>query len=180
MLATRLLIRALLCTGWMGNVVVMAFAPRYTTLNKIATAKSTSTTTTALSAIAPGRNSLKPAAAPLMDAGKAMAYSGELLIDVTTALDLYGGALSAAGAEIRNAGDAVAQAAASMRFKTGMELVTDELREAGTCFQEAAQKCTLAIAEAEEDELSDMAVLLGRCWHASVMKSTWPRSCCCY
>ena len=51
---------------------------------------------------------LKPAAIPLMDAGKALARTGELLIDVTTELDLYGGALSAAGAEVRNAGDAIA------------------------------------------------------------------------
>lgn len=42
--------------------------------------------------------SLKPAAMPLMDAGKAIARSGELLIDVTEQeLDIYGGGLSAAG-----------------------------------------------------------------------------------
>jgi len=38
--------------------------------------------------------SLKPAAIPLMDSGKALARSGELLIDLTTKLDLYGGSLS--------------------------------------------------------------------------------------
>lgn len=64
------------------------------------------TVTTQLAAQAAA--TLKPAAAPLMDAGKALARTGELLIDVTTELDLYGGALSAAGAEVRNAGDAVA------------------------------------------------------------------------
>ena len=66
----------------------------------------TTKTTTQLAAQAAA--TLKPAAAPLMDAGKALARTGELLIDVTTELDLYGGALSAAGAEVRNAGDAVA------------------------------------------------------------------------
>ena len=65
--------------------------------------------------------SLKPAAIPLLDSGKALARSGELLIDATTALDLYGGGLSQAGASIRNSGDCVAQAAASCRFKTAAE-----------------------------------------------------------
>ena len=73
--------------------------------------------------------SLKPAAIPLMDCGKALARSGELLIDLTTSLDIYGGSLSAMGANVRNCGDCLAQAAASCRFKTGVELVTDELRE---------------------------------------------------
>jgi len=76
--------------------------------------------------------SLKPAAIPLMDSGKALARSGELLIDLTTKLDLYGGSLSATGANIRNCGDCLAQAAASCRFKTAAELVIDELRE-GEC-----------------------------------------------
>ena len=44
--------------------------------------------------------------------GKALARSGELLIDLTTKLDLYGGSLSATGANIRNCGDCLAQAAA--------------------------------------------------------------------
>jgi hypothetical protein len=61
--------------------------------------------------------------------GKALARSGELLIDLTSSLDMYGGSLSAAGASIRNCGDCVAQAAASCRFKTAAELVIDELRE---------------------------------------------------
>ena len=117
---------------------------------------SSTTTSTQLAAA----NSLKPAAGPLMDAGKALARSGELLIDVTTALDLYGGALSATGAQVRNAGDALAQAAASLRFATALELVTDELREAGTCLQEASDKCTLAVAEAEQDDLVDLIPLL--------------------
>ena len=74
--------------------------------------------------------SLKPAAIPLLDSGKALARSGEALIEYTTSKEIYGGALSSAGASLRNAGDCVAQAAASCRFKTGTELVSDELREA--------------------------------------------------
>jgi hypothetical protein len=83
-------------------------------------------------------HSLKPAAEPLLASGKALARSGELLIDLTATadMDMYGGGLSATGANIRNAGDCIAQAAASCRFKTAMELVCDELREAGTCLLE--------------------------------------------
>jgi hypothetical protein len=66
---------------------------------------------------------------PNTDTGKALARSGELLIDLTSSLDMYGGSLSAAGASIRNCGDCIAQAAASCRFKTAAELVIDELRE---------------------------------------------------
>jgi hypothetical protein len=87
-----------------------------------------------------------------MDSGKALARSGELLIDLTKALDLYGGALSAAGAQIRNSGDSLAQAAASCRFKTGLEIVIDELREAATCLSEATDKLELAVSEAEADQ----------------------------
>ena len=97
-------------------------------------------------------STLKPAATPLMDSGKALARSGELLIDLTDALGLYGGALSACGAQIRNAGDCLAQAAASCRFKTGIELVIDELREAATCLAEATDKLGLAADEAEADQ----------------------------
>ena len=96
-----------------------------------------------------------------MDSGKALARSGELLIDLTTAEGLYGGALSAAGAQIRNAGDSVAQAAASCRFKTGRELVTDELREAGTCLQEAVVKLKLAVEEAVVDDRADLGKGIG-------------------
>jgi hypothetical protein len=105
--------------------------------------------------------SLKPAALPLMDAGKALARSGELLIEATSALDLYGGGLSAAGAQIRNAGDCVAQAAASCRFKTANELVCDELREAATCFDEATGKMKLAVEEAVADEDMLLAKRIG-------------------
>ena len=66
---------------------------------------------------------------PNTDTGKALARSGELLIDLTSSLDMYGGSLSAAGGSIRNCGDCIAQAAASCRFKTAAELVIDELRE---------------------------------------------------
>ena len=105
--------------------------------------------------------SLKPAALPLMDSGKALARSGELLIELTTALNVYGGAMSAAGAQIRNAGDSVAQAAASCRFKTGTELVCDELRESATCLTEAATKLEQAAEEAEVDGNADLANRIG-------------------
>jgi len=109
------------------------------------------------------RMSLKPASGPLMDSGKAMARSGELLIELTSALDTYGGALSAAGAQIRNAGDHVAQAAASCRFKTGLEIVIDELREAATCFDEVKSKFELADEEAKVDKLIDLSKALSTC-----------------
>ena len=105
-------------------------------------------------------NSLKPAALPLLDAGKALARSGELLIDLTTALDLYGGSLSSTGAQIRNAGDSVAQAAASCRFKTGAELVTDELREAATCLAEGVVQAKRAVEEAGVDESKELQVAI--------------------
>ncbi|VEU40881.1 unnamed protein product [Pseudo-nitzschia multistriata] len=107
--------------------------------------------TTSLRMAPPGSSVLKPAAGPLMDSGKALARSGELLIDFTRTLDLYGGALSNAGAQIRNAGDSLAQAGASCRFKTGLELVIDELREAAACLSEATDKLELATEEASAD-----------------------------
>mmetsp|Transcript_9181 Transcript_9181/g.19010 ORF Transcript_9181/g.19010 Transcript_9181/m.19010 type:complete len:299 (+) Transcript_9181:61-957(+) len=103
--------------------------------------------------------SLKPAAIPLMDSGKALARSGELLIDLTTKLDLYGGSLSATGASIRNCGDCLAQAAASCRFKTAAELVIDEMREGADCLREGRGKLSLAI---EESKVDGDAVLMGR------------------
>lgn len=98
-----------------------------------------------------GASSLKPAAIPLMDCGKALARSGELLIEYTRTLELYGGALSGVGANIRNAGDCLAQAAASCRFKTGTELVIDEVREAATCLLDSVEKLQLAAEEADAD-----------------------------
>jgi hypothetical protein len=97
----------------------------------------------------------------LMDSGKALARSGELLIDVTSFLDIYGGGLSAAGAQIRNSGDCIAQAAASCRFKTAAELVCDELRESATCLSEATDKLTLAIEEANADKNFQLAKTIG-------------------
>ena len=86
----------------------------------------------------------------MMDSGKAFARGGEFIIDSTSKeWDIYGGGLSAAGANIRNAGDCIAQAAASCRFKTGMELVIDELREAASCLEEATNKMKLAVEEAD-------------------------------
>mmetsp|Transcript_13424 Transcript_13424/g.32342 ORF Transcript_13424/g.32342 Transcript_13424/m.32342 type:complete len:235 (+) Transcript_13424:86-790(+) len=104
--------------------------------------------------------SLKPAAIPLMDSGKALARSGELIIDLTSSLNLYGGGLSAAGAQIRNSGDCVAQAAASCRFKTAAELVCDELREGATCLLEATDKLKLAIDEAYTDDNPALATAM--------------------
>lgn len=105
--------------------------------------------------------SLKPAAIPLMDSGKALARSGELLIDLTKTMDCYGGGLSSAGAELRNAGDSIAQAAASARFKTGIELVIDELRESGNCIITASQKLIRAVEEARQEKLDELAGRLG-------------------
>lgn len=105
---------------------------------------------------------LKPAAGPLMDSGKAFARSGEFLIDWTKTWNTYGGALSQTGALIRNAGDCIAQAAASARFKTGWELVCDELREAATCLAEATLKLRMAIQESKLDNDDQMAAMLGK------------------
>mmetsp|Transcript_19318 Transcript_19318/g.30217 ORF Transcript_19318/g.30217 Transcript_19318/m.30217 type:complete len:266 (-) Transcript_19318:163-960(-) len=96
-------------------------------------------------------HSLKPAALPLMDSGKALARSGELLIDLTSHLDLYGGGLSAAGANIRNCGDCLAQAGASCRMKTATELVIDELREGSDCLREGGDK----LVRAKEESMVD-------------------------
>lgn len=104
---------------------------------------------------------MKPAAIPLMDSGKALARSGELLIDLTTKLDLYGGSLSATGANIRNCGDCLAQAAASCRFKTAAELVIDELREGGNCLKEGSEKLSLAVKESEVDEDYELMKKIG-------------------
>lgn len=95
---------------------------------------------------------LKPAAIPLLDSGKALARGGELLIDATNELGIYGGAISTAGAGIRNAGDCIAQAAASCRFKTGIELVLDEIREGATCLDEASMNIKRAIKSSIEIE----------------------------
>lgn len=78
--------------------------------------------------------------------------SGEVLIELTTNLDIYGGALSASGACIRNCGDALAQAGASARMKTGLEIVIDELREGADCLKEGSVKLTSAVDESNVDE----------------------------
>ena len=93
-----------------------------------------------------------------MDSGKALARSGELLIEATSTpeFDCYGGGLSAAGANIRNAGDCVAQAAASCRFKTAAEYVCDEMREGATCLIEGVEQLKKAMDDAEVDEKMDL------------------------
>lgn len=107
-------------------------------------------------------SSLKPAALLLMNAGKALAQSGERIIDYTTKRDLYGGAMSAAGAQIRNAGDTVALAAAAMRHKTATELVFDELRESATCLDEASRQLVRAVQEAEQDKDTALRECIGK------------------
>lgn len=96
--------------------------------------------------------SLKPMAIPLMDSGKAFARGGELIVESTSNLGIYGGGLSAAGAAIRNSGDCIAQAAASCRFKTAGEVVIDEIREAAVCMDEAVVKLKSAVEEFETND----------------------------
>jgi hypothetical protein len=93
--------------------------------------------------------SLKDIAIPLMNSGKALARSGELLIEFVAQSTYFEntGNLAAAGAQVRNSGDCIAQAAASCRFKTGVELVTDELREAATCLATGASKLQAAVED---------------------------------
>ena len=95
-----------------------------------------------------------------------MARAGELLIELTQTPALgecYGGALSSAGANLRTAGDQVAQAAASCRFKTGAELVSDELRQGAAGLQDAVDKLKLAVQEAKVDDLELVSKVIGRC-----------------
>jgi hypothetical protein len=92
-----------------------------------------------------------PSPSRFLSTGKALARSGELLIDLTSTLSLYGGSLSATGACIRNCGDCLAQAAASCRFKTAVELVIDELREGADCLREGGEKLGSAVKESEVD-----------------------------
>jgi hypothetical protein len=113
--------------------------------------------------------SLKDIAIPLMNSGKALARSGELLIDFVAQSTFFEttGNLAAAGAQVRNSGDCIAQAAASCRFKTGVELVTDELREAATCLAAGAAKLQAAVEDgvtSENDGAATMVVAaIGTC-----------------
>jgi hypothetical protein len=106
---------------------------------------------------------LRPAAGPLMESGKQLAVAGERVIAWTDRAGLYGGGISAAGAQLRNAGDSVAQAAASCRFQTGQELVCDELRTAADCLGEATNKLRLGAEEAGVDEQYDLQKILEAC-----------------
>merc|ERR1719203_1405888 len=107
---------------------------------------------------------LKPAAIPLLDSGKALARGGELLIDATNELGIYGGTISTAGAGIRNAGDCIAQAAASCRFKTGYELVLDEMREGATCLDEAS----ISLNRGLKNEIEDLKEGFGNLIESSI------------
>lgn len=109
-------------------------------------------------------NPFKPAALPLMEAGKAMATAGEMWVDLISSTDFAnsffgsggGGdnnninnnnnkALYACGVQLRNAGDALAQAAATGRFAYGMEMTSNELRESASCFQSATNLLQQAV-----------------------------------
>jgi hypothetical protein len=106
---------------------------------------------------------LRPASAHLMEAGKQLAVAGEQLIAWTDLANLYGGGISAAGAQLRNAGDSVAQAAASCRFQTGQELVCDELRTSADCLAEASNKLELGVEEANVDGQRDLQTIIQGC-----------------
>jgi hypothetical protein len=106
---------------------------------------------------------LRPASAHLMEAGKQLAVAGEQVIAWTDLVRLYGGGISGAGAQFRNAGDSVAQAAASCRFQTGQELVCDELRTAADCLAEASNKLELGVEEANVDGQRDLQTILEAC-----------------
>ena len=62
---------------------------------------------------------------------------------------------------IQSSGDCIAQAAASARFKTGLELVCDKLRESATCLTEAAVKLKLAVKESAADKNNELSGLVG-------------------
>lgn len=71
----------------------------------------------------------------------------------------------------------MAQAAASCRFKTGLELVVDELREAATCLDEACTKLKAAVEEATQDELTELASLIGQLIGAGDLTGTSEAHC---
>ena len=81
---------------WVSSVSSTAVLLLFPTLSILVSSFTTSTKQyhTTTTRITTALFSLKPAAIPLMDSGKALARSGELLIDLTTKLDLYGGSLS--------------------------------------------------------------------------------------
>jgi hypothetical protein len=120
--------------------------------------------------------SLKNIAIPLMNSGKALARSGELLIDFVAQSTYFEntGNLASAGAQLRNSGDCIAQAAASCRFKTGVELVTDELREAATCLAACASKLQAAVEDgvtnSENGRATVVVAAIGTC---HIVKQCW-------
>ena len=77
-----------------------------------------------------------------MTGGASLAKAGERIVSITERppLECYGGALSAFGASLRNAGDSLAQSGATCKNKFGMEIAGDEAREAAVCLEEAAVK----------------------------------------
>ena len=103
----------------------------------------------------------KPAGPYFMDAGKELAWSGYFLSALTTELNLYGGALSESGAQIRNAGDCLVRAGKSMQLKVGNRLVAGKIREAVTCMKTVLVKLQLAVEEAKMDDTPVLARNIG-------------------
>ena len=92
---------------------------------------------------------LRPVSEPLMKAGKSLGLAGEALVSITEKepLACYGGALSAAGASLRNAGDCLAQCGATCRNKFGAEIAGDELRgESGGVWKGGLGRLSLLVA----------------------------------
>jgi len=102
---------------------------------------------------------LKMYSEPLLTAGKKIALAGEKILALTKEreADYWGGGLSLCGANIRNAGDSIAQAGASCKNKWGKELVVDEMRESAVCLKEAAEMIRKhQLVGGEEDVLKTM------------------------
>ncbi|GMH91052.1 hypothetical protein TrVE_jg5023 [Triparma verrucosa] len=127
--------------------------------------------------------SLRPLSLPVMTGGASLAKAGERIVSITERppLECYGGALSAFGASLRNAGDSLAQSGATCKNKFGMEIAGDEAREAAVCLEEAAVKIRAWI-ESENDtnimvstsicdglsEASNCAEMMGRIMYSQV------------
>ncbi|GMI08479.1 hypothetical protein TrRE_jg6046 [Triparma retinervis] len=88
----------------------------------------------------------------MMEGGGVLAKAGETLVTITESIpfECYGGALSAAGASLRNAGDCLSQSGANARNKFAAEMCADECREGAVCLEECSVKFTAFIAEEME------------------------------
>ncbi|GMH82818.1 hypothetical protein TL16_g09390 [Triparma laevis f. inornata] len=113
--------------------------------------------------VAPGHQlSLRPLSVPVMTGGASLAKAGERIVSITERppLECYGGALSACGASLRNAGDCMGQCGATCKNKFGMEIAGDEAREAAVCLDEATAKMRTWI---EEENDTDIKVMVDIC-----------------